>query len=233
MNARIMNIGFVIVVLLIAGVVDVRAEWVTVQRVIDGDTFVTTDGTRVRVRGIDTPETRHATRSAETGGQRATDFARGALEGRVVHLESTGRDQYGRRVAEVTLPGGVSYAGMVRSSGLDKKTNPYVGQASGSRPQGHTTPQRSTSTVRTPARHTSAAPLYRSAPSPAPQRTPTYTPPRGLSTTPATVPQRSFTQPSSRSSSSGSTGPVYVRGFTRSDGTYVAPHFRSAPGRGN
>jgi hypothetical protein len=33
------------------------------------------------------------------------------------------------------------------------------------------------------------------------------------------------------SSSSGSSGDVYVRGYTRKDGTYVAPHYRSRPSR--
>ncbi len=32
-----------------------------------------------------------------------------------------------------------------------------------------------------------------------------------------------------RGSSSGSSGDTYVRGYTRSDGTYVAPHYRSNP----
>jgi endonuclease YncB( thermonuclease family) len=40
------------------------AEWVHVDRVIDGDTFVTSDGTKVRIKNIDTPETKHPTREA-------------------------------------------------------------------------------------------------------------------------------------------------------------------------
>jgi endonuclease YncB( thermonuclease family) len=41
-----------------------RAEWVHVDRVIDGDTFVTLDGTKLRIKNIDTPETKHPTREA-------------------------------------------------------------------------------------------------------------------------------------------------------------------------
>ena len=40
---------------------------------------------------------------------------------------------------------------------------------------------------------------------------------------------KSRTSSSSSCSTSGSTGVVYVRGYTRSNGTYVAPHTRSAP----
>jgi hypothetical protein len=36
----------------------------------------------------------------------------------------------------------------------------------------------------------------------------------------------------SSSGSSSSNGTVYVKGYTRKDGTYVAPHTRSAPGSG-
>lgn len=64
----------------------------TVQRVIDGDTFVLTNGERVRFIGIDAPEI------GEPGAATATEFVRSRVEGRTVWLEADGadRDQFGR-----------------------------------------------------------------------------------------------------------------------------------------
>jgi hypothetical protein len=102
------------------GGASVRAEWVTVERVIDGDTFVLPDGTRVRVKDIDTPETKHPTKGKEPGGELATELAKQVLEGKMVWLEGESKDKYGRRVADVNLTTGKSYADIVRANGLDK-----------------------------------------------------------------------------------------------------------------
>ena len=79
-----------------------------VQRVVDGDTIsVTRAGQRLRVRllGIDSPETVRPDSPVECFGPQATAFARQALEGRVVTLEfdpSQGlRDRFGRTLAYV------------------------------------------------------------------------------------------------------------------------------------
>jgi endonuclease YncB( thermonuclease family) len=66
----------------------------TVDRVIDGDTLDLTDGTRVRLYGVDTPE-----RSEECFTE-ATDRLR-QLAGATVRLESGPRatDSFGRRLA--------------------------------------------------------------------------------------------------------------------------------------
>lgn len=106
------------------------AEWKKVVRVIDGDTVVLEDGTRVRVKGIDTPETRHPRLGEEPGGRQATEAARNLLLGKTVWLQGTARDKYGRRVADITLPDGTSYSESIRRLGLDKRvgnSRPYVG----------------------------------------------------------------------------------------------------------
>lgn len=100
-----------------------HAEWVRVDQVIDGDTFVTLDGTKIRIKDIDTPETKHSTEGKEPGGEEATQIAEFFLEGNYVWLEGKAKDKYGRRLATVTLPGGKSYADIVRSLGYDKKSN--------------------------------------------------------------------------------------------------------------
>lgn len=45
-----------------------------IERVIDGDTVVLTDGTRVRLIGIDTPETVHPSKPVECFGREASEF---------------------------------------------------------------------------------------------------------------------------------------------------------------
>ncbi|GAB4342994.1 MAG: hypothetical protein Kow0037_30780 [Calditrichia bacterium] len=100
--------------------VNLPAEWKKVVRVIDGDTVVLEDGTRVRVKGIDTPETRHPRLGEEPGGREATNLAKNLLLGKTIWLEGTATDQYGRRVAEITLPDGSSYSERIRRAGLDK-----------------------------------------------------------------------------------------------------------------
>jgi serine protease Do len=58
-----------------------------VKRVIDGDTFVIETDERVRLIGIDTPETVHPRRGVEPFGPEATEFTKNAIEGKYVRLE--------------------------------------------------------------------------------------------------------------------------------------------------
>jgi len=93
------------------------AQTYTVERVIDGDTIKLTNGERVQLIGIDTPESKpndKAKRDSErTGkdietitkmGQEATEYVKKLLpEGKEVHLEFDvqERDKYGRLLAYV------------------------------------------------------------------------------------------------------------------------------------
>jgi len=97
-----------------------HAQTYTVERVIDGDTIKLTNGERVRLIGIDAPESQpndKAKRDAErTGqdletinkmGQRATEFLKRFInEGDTVELEFDVQkwDKYGRLLAYVYLP---------------------------------------------------------------------------------------------------------------------------------
>lgn len=109
------------------------AEWVYVERVIDGDTFVTSDGTIVRIRNIDTPETKHPTKGKEPGGEAATQIARFILQRKYVWLEGTAKDKYGRRHSTVKLQGGKLYSDIIRSHGYDKKSNSIYSHSDSSR----------------------------------------------------------------------------------------------------
>lgn len=87
-----------------------------VAGVIDGDTLdiAAPDGdkpaTRIRLIGVDTPETKHPTIGKMYYGQEATDFAKKQVEGKSVTIlldaVSNERDRYGRLLAYVILPDG-------------------------------------------------------------------------------------------------------------------------------
>jgi len=81
-----------------------------VVRVIDGDTFeVNLNGKteKVRLIGVDTPETVHPIIGEEPYGKEASNFTKSQLEGKQVKLELDvqERDQYGRILAYVWLNG--------------------------------------------------------------------------------------------------------------------------------
>ena len=81
-----------------------------VARVIDGDTLVLDGGERVRLIGVDTPETVHPNKPVERFGKEASAFTRRQADGKKVRLEydpGTGRkDRYGRTLAYIYMPDG-------------------------------------------------------------------------------------------------------------------------------
>jgi endonuclease YncB( thermonuclease family) len=97
----------------------VRAK---VQRVSDGDTFVATvKGRRERVRviGVDTPESVDPSRPDEPYGQEASDFAKHYLDGETVRLagDAEPRDRYGRMLAYVWLEDGTFWNALLVAEG--------------------------------------------------------------------------------------------------------------------
>jgi len=80
-------------------------DLVTVKRVIDGDTFETDSGQKVRLIGVDTPETVHPSLPVEYFGKEASAFTHRELEGKIVRLEYDFQktDKYGRILAYVYL----------------------------------------------------------------------------------------------------------------------------------
>lgn len=81
-----------------------RERTATLAEISDGDTLVLDDDTRVRLIGIDTPETQHPEFGDECYGEAATKFVRTLLEPgdrvRLV-LDVERRDQYDRLLAYV------------------------------------------------------------------------------------------------------------------------------------
>jgi len=80
-------------------------------RVVDGDTIVVEiEGKQGKVRliGVDTPETVHPSKPVEYFGKEASNFTKGMVEGKKVRLEYDWqkRDKYGRLLAYVYLEDG-------------------------------------------------------------------------------------------------------------------------------
>lgn len=77
-----------------------------VQAVVDGDTFDLSDGRRVRLLNVNTPETTGG--KNECYGQEATAFTRGLIEGVEVQLsydDAACKDMFGRTLAYVKVGG--------------------------------------------------------------------------------------------------------------------------------
>jgi micrococcal nuclease len=98
-------------------------EYQYVKRVVDGDTFLMSDGERVRLLGIDTPEkyeSQKLDKDAEISnqdkktiqklGEMASDYAKELVEGKKVKLvrepNYQDRDKYGRLLRYVYLEDG-------------------------------------------------------------------------------------------------------------------------------
>lgn len=78
-----------------------------VIRVIDGDTIEIAGGHRVRLIGVDTPETVHPDRPEEPFGSEASAFTRSKVEGQEVRIEFDRErvDSHGRLLAFVFIHG--------------------------------------------------------------------------------------------------------------------------------
>ena len=74
-----------------------------VQRAVDGDTLLLADQTRVRLLGVDTPETKRPHSPVEPFGPEAHEFTRAHVENRKVRLEfdKERHDKYDRVLAYV------------------------------------------------------------------------------------------------------------------------------------
>lgn len=79
-----------------------------VVRAIDGDTLLLEGGFRVRLLGVNTPETKHPDQSAEPYGPEAYEYTRSLVDQRLVTLEYDRErlDNYRRVLAYVSLDDG-------------------------------------------------------------------------------------------------------------------------------
>lgn len=101
----------------------VACDWVTVVRVVDGDTVrVLLDGSEEPVRyiGIDTPETVHPTLGVQPFGPEATAYHRQLVGGRFLCLETdiSDRDRYRRLLRYAWLEDGTMVNARLLEEGL-------------------------------------------------------------------------------------------------------------------
>lgn len=85
-----------------------KVEHRTVIRVVDGDTIVLDGNEKVRLIGVDTPETKHPRKPIEYFGKEASAFTTKMAEGKKVRIEYDWQrlDKYGRTLAYVYLEDG-------------------------------------------------------------------------------------------------------------------------------
>ena len=84
-----------------------------VIRIVDGDTIVVGPNEKVRLIGVDTPETVHPKKAVECFGKAAKEFTRSSVEGKTIGLVldevnkfRQHKDKYGRTLAYVYLEDG-------------------------------------------------------------------------------------------------------------------------------
>lgn len=125
---------------------DIDGEYLIVTRVVDGDTFKMSNGEKVRLLGIDTPEKNESDKldreADRTGrdketikklGEAASDYVKNLVEGKRVKLVKESnyedRDKYGRQLRYVYLEDGTllnakiiedGYANVYNSASISK-----------------------------------------------------------------------------------------------------------------
>ena len=102
---RILSLS--ILILLLTTLLNAQ-DLVKVKRVIDGDTILLTNGERVRLIGVDTPETKHPQKPVERFGKEAYLFTKKMVEGKEVRLKYDWprKDKHDRLLAYVYLLNG-------------------------------------------------------------------------------------------------------------------------------
>ncbi|MFQ5840903.1 MAG: thermonuclease family protein [Thermodesulfobacteriota bacterium] len=97
-----------ILAVLLAGILSAAHPVFHVTRVIDGDTLLLSNGERVRLIGVDTPELHHPLKPVQYFAKEASEFTRKMVKGKGVRLEYDwqNRDRYGRLLAYVYLEDG-------------------------------------------------------------------------------------------------------------------------------
>lgn len=98
-----------------------QGEKDTVTEVIDGDTIRTSKHNKIRLVGIDTPETKHPRKPVQCFGKEASQKMNDLVAGRTVYLvaDSTqsSKDKYGRDLFYIYLEDGTNVAyTMIRES---------------------------------------------------------------------------------------------------------------------
>jgi len=105
MKFKIIFILFVSLVLLITLYLFFSPGGLTIKKVVDGDTVVLSNGEKVRLIGLDTPETKDPRVKVQFFGKKATEYLKKIAEGKEVYLkyDQQKRDKYKRLLAYIYL----------------------------------------------------------------------------------------------------------------------------------
>ena len=100
------------------------AEKAKVKWVYDGDTLLLSDDRKIRIIGIDTPETRHHNQKAQAYGAKSREALRELLKhfnyNVSLHYGKERTDRYSRTLAHVYLPNGQNISSWLLEQGLAK-----------------------------------------------------------------------------------------------------------------
>ena len=91
----------------------------TVSFVIDGDTIILSDKTKLRLWGVDAPE------KGEEGADKATLFLRNLVDQKRISYTKIDTDKYGRTVARIFLKDGRDLNRLLIESGFTKEYCKY------------------------------------------------------------------------------------------------------------
>jgi micrococcal nuclease len=105
---RSIIILFPVLPFLLVSAVVTTAQPIICTKVIDGNTIVLSNGEKVRLIGVDIPETKHSNRRLEDCIKEASAFTRKMVEGKTIKLayDWQQRDKYGSLLAYVYLTDG-------------------------------------------------------------------------------------------------------------------------------
>lgn len=97
-----------------------QSRWVDVGTVIDGDTFHTKAGEKIRLLGINAPEIAHNQKAGEPRGQQAKQLLTQLITGKTIKLRGDieKQDSYGRTLAQLYLRNGIWVNEQLVRSGL-------------------------------------------------------------------------------------------------------------------
>jgi endonuclease YncB( thermonuclease family) len=99
-------------------------ESVKVKWVYDGDSLLLTDKRKIRIIGIDTPETKHHRQKAQAYGAKAREALRALLKQLDYQVElrygKERKDKYKRTLAHVYLPDGTNISNWLLEQGFAK-----------------------------------------------------------------------------------------------------------------
>lgn len=98
---------FIVAVVLVLGCARIEPPYAI--KVVDGDTIDVWTGEkveRIRLLGVDTPETKDPRRKVQYFGKEASTFLRKTIKGKTLRIERSEKDAYKRTLAFVYLPDG-------------------------------------------------------------------------------------------------------------------------------